>query len=176
MKRSADCDMSQLIFHQRRDSDYRRTFFSCDENGFSPSNLLVRKLFYYMLEATEPEITHFEVEYHDKKLADERGLDQATEDLRLLGASRENTRENRKEGILYSRIFRAELTPDRLDYFYQLVFLDLFLSLRFMEETDTRLQVEVGKTLTLTADEETTQAFFHHVKQDRIPVDVRQMD
>lgn len=90
------------------------------EHPFAPTNLVVRKLFVAMLDAARPRLTHVRIEYNDLQLAEKLGK-RAGEVLHQLGASRETIRENKNEkGITYSRTFTAELTEERMDYFYQL--------------------------------------------------------
>lgn len=67
--------MSALIFKQKAAPGWVELSFSCEENGFSPSNLLVRKIFYFMLRAVEDRADRFEVEYIDRKLVEEMGMD-----------------------------------------------------------------------------------------------------
>ncbi|NGQ97277.1 hypothetical protein G3578_19240 [Brevibacillus sp. SYP-B805] len=111
--------MQRIVFYRHEkdgEAFYEYNFY---DHQFAPTNLVVRKILMAMLESVREQLTHLEVEYNDKMLADKLGK-RAGELLRFLGAARENLQENRSGDVVVSRQFRAELTPERYDYFYQM--------------------------------------------------------
>lgn len=144
------------------------------DNGFAPSNLVVRKVWMAMLRSVQKRLTHLEIEYNDKMLLDRLGK-RAVEVLRFLGASRENVRENQSNGITYSRTFRAELTAERYQYFYQMMDVSEFSHLRLQEGERDRTVFYFGQYLLLTIPAEEEEGFYHMLDELQVPYRVEHL-
>jgi len=128
--------MNAIVLYRQtigEEASYEYNFY---DNKFAPSNLVVRKVLMAMLSAARGRLTHLQVEYNDLMLAEKLGR-RAGELLRFLGASKENLQEQRSGEVVVSRTFRAELTPERYDYFYHLKDVSELSHYRLLEgETD----------------------------------------
>jgi hypothetical protein len=111
--------MQQILFYRHEKDGEAVLEYNFYDHQFAPTNLVVRKILMAMLESVKEQLTHLDVEYNDKMLADKLGK-RAGELLRFLGAARDNLTENRSGDVVVSRRFRAELTPERYEYFYQM--------------------------------------------------------
>jgi hypothetical protein len=160
--------MNAIVFYTHAGAGeiiYEYNFY---DNKFAPSNLVVRKIFMAMLNATKHRLTHLEVEYNDNMLADKLGK-RAAELLRFLGANRDNVRENKSGEAVVSRIFRAELTEERFDYFYHLTDLSLLSHYKLLEQEQERIVFYFNQYLTLTIPTQEEQLFLDQLKELQVP-------
>ncbi len=144
------------------------------DHQFAPTNLVVRKVLMAMLASVKERLTHLEVEYNDRMLADKFGK-RASELLRFLGASKENMRENRNGDEVISRIFRAELTDERYDYFYQLKDVSELSHYRLLEESRDRVVFYFNRYLMIRIPLAEEESFYQQLAQLQVPNRVKQI-
>ncbi|CEH28494.1 hypothetical protein [Aneurinibacillus migulanus] len=143
--------------------------YQFDDHNLSPSNLVIRKLFYCMLDMLQEELTEVEIEYNDAEIVKLVGMEQAVAFLTAMGAREAEQLEYRQEGVLLSRTFTTELTPARLEYFYSLRDLDIVYRLRFLNNEEERIQIYFTKTLSCLLPEVKEEAFLAHLTEQRVP-------
>lgn len=130
--------MKAIVFYRHQQTDHALVEYNFYDNQFAPSNLVVRKVWMAMLEAVQPALTDLELEYNDHLLLD-KWKGRAGEVLRLLGATNETIREHRSGEVVVSRSFRAELTEERYQFFYELKDLSLFPHYRLLAGDSERI-------------------------------------
>jgi hypothetical protein len=142
------------------------------DHQFAPTNLVVRKVLMAMLAAVKARLTHLEVEYNDQMLADKFGK-RASELLRLLGATRENVRENRSGEQVISRTFRAELTAERYDYFYQLKDVAELSHYRLLEDSRERIVFYFNRYLAIRLPLAEEQQLYQQLATQQVPYQIK---
>lgn len=143
--------------------------YQFDDHNLSPSNLVIRKLFYCMLDTLQADLTGVEIEYNDAAMVKLVGMEQAVAFLTVMGAREAEQHEYRQEGVLLSRTFTTELTPIRLEYFYSLKDLDIVYRLRFVRNGEERIQIYFTETLRCLLPEGKEEAFLSHLTKQRVP-------
>ncbi|WP_139491347.1 hypothetical protein [Brevibacillus dissolubilis] len=148
--------------------------FNFYDNKFDPSNLVSRKVLTAMLESVHTSMTHLEVEYNDLMLIDKLG-GKAADTLRFLGAAKDNMRENKSGDTVVSRTFRAELTGERLSFFYELNDISLLTHYRLMEGETDRVVYYFGQYLMLRVPAEGEETFYDRLKAASVPYKVKEI-
>jgi hypothetical protein len=161
--------VNAIVLYTRQWENHTSFEFNFFDNQFAPGNLVVRKVLMAMLESVKQRLTHLEVEYNDSMLADKLGARRAGELLRLLGASRENTRENRNGDIVVSRTFRAELTPERYAYFRNLLDVSELSHYRLLEGEEERVVFYFTQYLVLYCPKEEAAGFLKQLDNMQLP-------
>lgn len=152
--------MNAIILYTRRQGAATSFEFNVFDNQFATENLAVRKVLMAMLESVRERLSDVEIEYNDGMLAEKMGAARAGELLRFLGATKENTRENRSHDVVVSRTFRAELTRERYDYFYQLKDIATLAHYRLKEGDEDRIVFYFTRYLQLIAPDESSRDKF----------------
>jgi hypothetical protein len=161
--------MNAIVFYTHVSADEISYEYNFYDNKFAPGNLVVRKIWMAMLNATKHRLTHLEVEYNDKMLADKMGAKRAGELLRFLGATRDNIRENRSGEVVVSRHFRSELTAERYEYFYHLLDVSELSHYRLLEQDAERIVFYFNQYLLLRCPEPEAQAFVQQLEAFQVP-------
>jgi len=161
--------MNAIVLYSRERETVTSFEFNFFDNQFAPENLAVRKVLFAMLESVKPRLTHLEVEYNDSMLADKLGAKRARELLRFLGATRENTRVNRSGEITVSRTFRAELSPERYDYFRNLLDVSELSHYRLLEGEEERVVFYFTQYLALYCPREAADQFMKQLESMQLP-------
>ncbi len=165
--------MQGIVFTRREASGQALIEYSFYENKFAPGNLVVRKVFMAMLSSVKERLTQLEVEYNDVMLAGTLGK-RAGDVLRLLGASKENLRENKQGVTVVSREFQAKLTDERYDFFYTLDDLSRLLHYKFLEENQTRVEFYFGQYLLLVTPLAEEKRFYQELANWQVPYKILQ--
>ncbi|MFY0544620.1 hypothetical protein [Brevibacillus sp. H7] len=161
--------MNAIVLYTR-ESDKEVAFeYNFFDNQFAPGNLVVRKVLMSMLNSVRQRLTHLEVEYNDSMLADKLGAKRAGELLRFLGATRENRRDNRSGEIVVSRTFRAELTSERFEYFYNLLDVSELSHYRLLEGERDRIVFYFTQYLLLRCPSEESALFLKQLDDMQVP-------
>lgn len=162
--------MQAVILYTRRQDDATSFEFNVFDNQFATENLAVRKVLMAMLECVHERLTQLEIEYNDSMLAEKVGARRAGELLRFLGATKENSRENLSNGIVVSRIFRAQMTKERYDYFYTLPDIAQLSHYRLKENEEDRIVFYFTRYLQLIApDQQSVDAFLARLDAFSLP-------
>jgi hypothetical protein len=161
--------VNAVTFYTRRQGEETSFEYNFYDNGFSPSNLAVRKVLMAMLESVRPRLTHLEVEYNDGMLADKLGARRAGELLRFLGASKANMRETYSGDVVVSRVFRAPLTPERYDYFHTLPDVSQLSHYRLQEQEKDRIVFYFTRYLQLIAPQREAERFAARLEAYGLP-------
>jgi hypothetical protein len=148
--------MNAIILYTRRQGEATSFEFNVFDNQFATENLAVRKVLMSMLESVRNSLTDLEIEYNDSMLAEKMGARRAGELLRFLGATKENSRENRSSGVVVSRTFTAPLTEERYDYFYNLTDIATLAHYRLKEADQDRIVFYFTRYLQLIAPDQTS--------------------
>ncbi|GAA4717342.1 hypothetical protein [Brevibacillus fulvus] len=164
--------MNAITFYTHQEAEQRVFEYNIYDHNFAPSNLVVRKIFIAMLNTVKKQLTHLEVEYNDKMIADQLGK-RAAEILRLLGATSDNLREQRSGEIVVSRTFQSELTPERFDYFYRLVDLAELPHYRLLAGEQERIEYYFHQYLKLTIPADDEPTFFEQLDEQQVPYQLR---
>jgi hypothetical protein len=160
--------MNAIVFYTHDAEDeiiYEYNFY---DNKFAPGNLVVRKIFMAMLNASRHLLTHLEVEYNDAMLVEKMGK-RAAELLRFLGANKENVRENKSGEVVVSRVFRAELTEERFAYFYHLTDLSQLAHYRLLQGDNERIVFYFNQYLKLCIPKAEEHLFLAQLKELQVP-------
>ncbi|MDA5110202.1 MULTISPECIES: hypothetical protein [Brevibacillus] len=161
--------MNAVTFYTRCQGEETSFEYNFYDNGFSPSNLAVRKVLMAMLESVRPRLTHLEVEYNDGMLADKLGARRAGDLLRFLGASKANMRETYSGDVVVSRVFRAPLTPERYDYFHTLPDVSQLSHYRLQEQEKDRIVFYFTRYLQLIAPQREAERFAARLEAYGLP-------
>ncbi len=161
--------MNAIVLYTRplgNETSFEYNFY---DNQFAPSNLVVRKVFMAMLASVRNRLTHLEVEYNDSMLAEKMGAKRAGETLRFLGATKENRRDNRSGDIVVSRSFRAELTPERFEYFATMLDVSELSHYRLLEGEQERIVFFFTQYLLLRCPQEEADHFLKRLDDVQLP-------
>ncbi|MED1795972.1 hypothetical protein P4V54_25235 [Brevibacillus nitrificans] len=162
--------MNGVTFYTKRINQATSFEFNVFDNQFATENLAVRKVLMSMLESVAQRLSDLEVEYNDSMLAEKVGGRRAGELLRLLGATKENTRENLSNGVVVSRTFRAPLTEERYDYFYNQRDIATLAHYRLQEGQEDRIVFYFTRYLQLIApDQEAYDKFLAKLESFSLP-------
>ncbi|MBO8171302.1 MAG: hypothetical protein H0Z33_05330 [Bacillaceae bacterium] len=165
--------MQKLIFNRNVKGNRQEYVFSIGEHNLSPSNLLVRKIFYFLLDEYREVMTELSVEYSDYELADKVGIERAREILRILGAERAQVQENRKNGFVVSRSFTTAVTSEQLEYFYSLWDLRELPRYQFYQDNDLLLDVYFGEKILFYSKIKEDLNFFARLENHKIPYEIK---
>lgn len=146
--------MNAIILYTRRLGQATSFEFNVFDNQFATENLAVRKVLMAMLESVHERLSEVEIEYNDSMLAEKVGVKRAVELLRFLGASKENSRETLSNGVVVSRTFRAPLTEERYEYFYNLKDIATLAHYRLKEGEEDRIVFYFTRYLQLIAPDD----------------------
>lgn len=138
------------------------------DQGFSPANQIMTRLFREMLLSVEDGLDELEVEYVDIKMAKEMGLTKAKSILGLLGATPENIRMNKREDVVLSRSFRTAISPGALDYFKQLKDLEELSAYRLFSCGQVKLEVYFAKTMSAFVNADEEKSLFQRLQAERL--------
>lgn len=160
--------MNAIVFYTHESEGDIVFEYNFYDNTFAPSNLVVRKVFMAMLASIHFRLTHLEVEYNDSMIADKLGK-RAGEILRLLGATSDNLKEEKSGDVVVSRMFRAELTPERYGYFYHLLDISELPHYKLLENEKERIVFYFNQyvKLSLPSGEETL--FYAKLREFQVP-------
>lgn len=162
--------MQAVLLYTRRLGEATSFEFNVFDNQFATENLAVRKVLMSMLDSVRARLTHIEVEYNDGMLAEKMGAKRAGELLRFLGATKENSRETYSNEIVVSRIFQAELTKERYDYFYSVPDIAQLSHYRLKEGEEDRIVFYFSRYLQLIApDQQAADAFLARLDAFSLP-------
>lgn len=162
--------MNAIILYTRALGEATSFEFNFYDNQFATENLAVRKVLMSMLESVRERLTHVTVEYNDGMLAEKIGARRAGELLRFLGASKENSQENRSQGIVVSRTFQSSLTEERYAYFYNLPDVAQLSHYRLQEGEEDRIVFYFTRYLQLIApDQEAADRFLGKLEELSLP-------
>lgn len=162
---------SIVLYHHTRQGE--ETFeYNFYDHKFAPTNLVVRKILMAMMDSVRQRLTHLEVEYNDKMLADKLGK-KAVETLTLLGADSTNLIEHKSNGIVYSRSFTAQMTAERFQYFYLLQDVGTFFRFRLLEEEQERVVFHFNQYLLLQIPTADTEGFYQQLRSRSVPYKVQ---
>ncbi|MGG1530728.1 hypothetical protein [Brevibacillus agri] len=162
--------MNAIVLYTKRPGQATSYEFNVFDNQFATENLAVRKVLMSMLESVRERLTDVEVEYNDSMLAEKLGARRAAETLRFLGATKDNSKENRSNGIVVSRSFQAPLTPERYAFFYGLTDIATLSHYRLKEGSEDRIVFYFTRYLQLIApDESASQAFLQKLDEFSLP-------
>ncbi|WCK53370.1 hypothetical protein PP175_18720 [Aneurinibacillus sp. Ricciae_BoGa-3] len=161
----------QYIYLQRKElADGRLEYtYHFDDHGLSPNNLVLRNLFYTMLDTAGPEVDTVEVEYSDTAMAKQLGINRAVEWLQVMGAADGEQKEYWKEGVLLSRTFCAAATPERLAYLHAMKELDEVYRIRLLGDGDEKIHLYFAKTLSLRLDRKKEEIFLQLLLNRNVP-------
>jgi hypothetical protein len=143
--------------------------YQFNDHRLSPNNLVIRKLFYCMLETLQGIVTKVEIEYSDAEMVKLIGMEQAVKFLTVMGAQEAEKQEYRKDGVLLSRTFTATITPERLAYFYALKDLDIVYRLRFLADETERIHIYFAETLSCVLTEAEEASFLELLSEQHVP-------
>ncbi|MFD2370884.1 hypothetical protein ACFSO0_13195 [Brevibacillus sp. GCM10020057] len=162
--------MNAITLYTKRIGQATSFEFNLFDNQFATENLAVRKVFMAMLESVRQCLSDVEIEYNDSMMADKIGVRRAGELLRFLGATRENTRDNVSNGAVFSRTFRASLTKERYDYFYNLKDIATLAHYRLQEGEADRIVFYFTRYLQLIApDSSASDKFLERLESFSLP-------
>ncbi|AMA72446.1 MULTISPECIES: hypothetical protein [Aneurinibacillus] len=158
--------LHRITNNKQQEAQYVYRF---DDHRLSPGNLVIRKLFYCMLQALQDELTDVEIEYNDAEIVKFAGMERAVAFLTLMGAQKAEQREYRKDGVLLSRTFTTKLTPERLTYFFGLQDLDEVYRLRFLAGEEERIHLYFASTLSCRLSFQKEETFLALLERHRVP-------
>lgn len=169
--------MNKLIFHrsyEEKDQGIKAVYrFIVSEHNLSPSNLLVRKLFYFLLDVFAERIKEFSVEYSDYELAAGMGIEKSRDMLTLLGADRVKVKENRSGQNVVSRQFTAPFTTERRNFFYTLLDLRRFIGIQFFSQQGLVVDIRFGDIIQFISFDGDDIKFFDELEKSKIPYEIR---
>ncbi|WP_232699840.1 hypothetical protein [Brevibacillus daliensis] len=163
--------MNAIRFYRHESNGQVELEYNFYDHKFAPTNLVVQKILMAMLQATEPLLTKLEVEYNDNMLAEKLGGRAATI-LQKLGATTSTVKENLANGVVISRVFEAELTPDRYAYFYNLKDVSELQRFVLKDEEVERVTSFFNQYLLLRIPHEYEQRFYDNLNQLHVPYSV----
>jgi len=162
--------MNAVTLYTKRIDQAASFEFNLFDNQFATENLAVRKVLMAMLEAVRHCLSDVEIEYNDSMLAEKVGARRAGELLRFLGATRDNSRDNLEDGVVISRTFRAPLTEERYDYFYNLKDIATLAHYRLQEGAEDRIVFYFTRYLQLIApDRSSHDQFLERLESFSLP-------
>lgn len=162
--------MNAITFYTRRLEQATSFEFNVFDNQFATENLAVRKVLMAMLESVQDRLSDVEIEYNDSMLAEKIGAKRAGELLRFLGANKDNSRETMSNGVVVSRTFRAPLTEERYEYFYNLKDIATLAHYRLKEGEEDRIVFYFTRYLQLIApDDQAHDTFFARLDSFSLP-------
>lgn len=152
--------MNAVILYTRRIEEATSFEFNVFDNQFATENLAVRKVMMAMLESVHPYLTQLEIEYNDSMLVEKLGARRAGEVLRLLGSTKENSREHRSNDIVVSRSFHSEMSEEKYQYFYHMKDIAELPHYRLKEGNEDRIVFYFTRYLQLIAPDQQAAATF----------------
>jgi len=162
--------MQAVLLYRKQVGEATSFEFNVFDNQFATENLAVRKVLMSMLEAVRPRLTELEVEYNDSMLIEKLGVRRAGELLRFLGSTKENTHEEKSQGIVVSRSFRSPITEERYQYFYEMKDIAELPHYRLQEGQEDRIVFYFSRYLQLIApDQEAASAFISGLEAFTLP-------
>lgn len=162
--------MNAIILYTRQQGDATSFEFNVFDNQFATENLAVRKVLMAMLQSVRHTLTELVIEYNDSMLVEKIGARRAGELLRFLGATKENSQENRSNDVVVSRSFRAKLTDERYDYFYNLTDIAELSHYRLKAGDEDRIVFYFTRYLQLIApDQKSHDAFLNGLQSFSLP-------
>ncbi|MCF6093460.1 hypothetical protein L1765_05600 [Microaerobacter geothermalis] len=163
--------MTHLRLKKKKNADGHWTvIFHFAEHPWSPSNLVIRKLFYGVLQSLQDVITHFEVEYSDYLLAQKMGLEKSVDCLLRLGATKENIIEKKEGNAVISRLFKAPMTEDRFHFFDNWLDLEQFSNVRFFNDNQLKIEIFYTDYIKMELNEAELQGVTEKWKSTHVPV------
>jgi hypothetical protein len=170
--------MQYLYLHRINDSSLQaiRYVYRFDDHALSPGNLVIRNLFYAMLEAVKARLDRVEVEYSDIEMVKRMGMEPAVAFLKKMGADQVKQEERRKDGVLLSRVFTAPLTPERLDYFFGMRELDDVYRLRFLAQGEEKVHLYFAETLSAQVQPDEEEVFLQKLLENHVPHKILQQN
>ncbi|MGD8192270.1 hypothetical protein ACQCN2_20055 [Brevibacillus ginsengisoli] len=163
--------MQGIVFSRRESEGNALLEYSFYDNKFASGNLVVRKVFMAMLSSVRERLTHLEVEYNDRMLAETLGK-RAGEFLRLLGVTKENLRDNIQGSTVVSRTFRSEMNEERYNFFYYVDDLARLPHYSLMEEEQARVVFYFSQYLLLRIPLEEEEHFYQQLTDAQVPYEV----
>lgn len=160
--------MNAILFYRHPQSDHALVEYNFYDNGFAPSNLVVRKVLMAMLAVLKEKLTQLEVEYNDHQLLD-KWSGRAGAVLKLLGAKSANLQEVKSGDVVVSRSFRAELTPERFQFFYELKDLSLLSHYRLLAGEKEQIVYYFNQYLSIRLSPEAEKRFWHTLLELHVP-------
>lgn len=161
--------MIGILFYRNRHEDGHVTLqYNFYDNGFAPSNLVVRKVLIAMLSVCADQLTQFEVEYNDRQLLD-KWSGRAGEVLKLLGATSDNLHEVKSGEIVVSRSFRADMTPERYRFFDELRDVSLLPHYRFFAGAEERIVYYFNQYLSIRLPAAEEESFWQALRELHVP-------
>ncbi|MEW9672825.1 hypothetical protein [Ammoniphilus sp. 3BR4] len=162
--------MHHLYLRKKSQAEQQRVQYTYlfDDHGLSPANQILTRLYRQMILAVEESLTAVEVEYVDIFLAKNLGAERAKQLLQLLGATKENIRENKKGEVVLSRSFRAPLTPEALHYFKRMQDLEELSAYALYSDQEKKVEVYFAKHMTVMLNPAEEDRFFKLLEEDRI--------
>jgi len=164
--------MQSITLYRHVDAGDAVLEYNFYDHQFAPTNLVVRKVLMAMLSSVKERLTHLEVEYNDRMLAEKFGK-RASELLRFLGASKENVRENRSGEEVISRTFRAELTAERYEYFYLLKDVSELSHYRLQDQSQDRIVFYFNRYLLIRIPLAEEEQLYQQLKELQVPTQVK---
>lgn len=162
--------MNAVIFYTRRIADATSFEFNVFDNQFATENLAVRKVLMAMLEAVQPYLTDLEIEYNDSMLVEKLGVRRAGELLRLLGGTKENTREHRSNDVVVSRSFHSSMSEEKYAYFYHMKDIAELPHYRLKEADEDRIVFYFTRYLQLIApNQQAAEVFLNKLTAYSLP-------
>ncbi len=163
--------MNAVLFYRHIQGQHVILEYNFYDNKFAPSNLVVRKILMAMLDTFGERLNKLEVEYNDAMLIEKLGR-KAGETLRILGATKVNTKENRSGDIVVSRSFTAPLTDERYAFFYQLLDLSSLPHYRLYQGEQVRIVFYFNQYLAIYLLPEEEELFFAKCQERSLPYTV----
>ncbi|WP_027417821.1 hypothetical protein [Aneurinibacillus terranovensis] len=161
----------QYIFLQRvHDSAGTVKYvYHYDDHTLSPGNLVLRNLFFCMLDTVEDEVDEIEVEYNDVEMVKVMGLERAVAWLKKMGADTVKQTEKWEKGILLSRTFIVPATQERLEYLHTVKDLDEVYCLRLLGKGREKICNYFSTTLSLSIPGEKEAGFLSLLQKRNVP-------
>lgn len=162
--------MHHLYLHKKSFENHQRVqyMYLFADHGLSPANQILTRLFRQMILAVEDRLTAIEVEYIDVFLAKNLGAERSKQLLQLLGATKENIRENKKGDVVLSRRFRAPVTPEALHYFKRIQDLEELSAYALFADQEKKVEVYFAKHMSVTLNPTEEERFLQLLDEDRI--------
>lgn len=160
--------MIGILFYRKLQDDHVTLQYNFYDNGFAPSNLVVRKVLMAMLSVCKEELTQLTVEYNDRQLLDKWST-RAGSVLTLLGATPGNLREEKSGEVVVSRSFHADMTPERYQFFYELKDVSLLPHYRFFAEEEERIVYYFNQYLSICLPQGEEDAFWQTLREMHVP-------
>lgn len=143
-----------------------------EDHTLSPANQVLTRLFRQMILAVEDQLTTLEVEYIDHQMVKLVGSKRAQEILSLLGASKDNIKENKKGDVVLSRSFTAPLTMQALHYFKRIQDLEELSAYRLSSGSNVKIEVYFANEMKGWFTNEEEEKFLAFIAEERIPIKV----